>query len=96
MTRDLCPNCGQELPTTGGHLTPRELDVLTCWWMVGTVKAAAHMAGVGEQRAKNMLSRARSRNRVDSNQSLLTLHFVAVRKHAADRISHNLSHEAAA
>ena len=39
-----CPTCGHRL-NQGGRLTPRELDVLAAWWMVGTVKGAAHRVG---------------------------------------------------
>jgi DNA-binding CsgD family transcriptional regulator len=89
-----CPTCGHRL-NSGGRLTPRELDVLTAWWMVGSVKAAAHQAGVGEQRAKNLLSRARNRNGVATNDELLEMHFASVRSLVSERMSHNKSGAAA-
>jgi hypothetical protein len=95
MTPALCPHCGQELPNPTAHITPRELDVLACWWMTDTVKAAAVMAGVGEQRAKNMLRAARIRNRVPTNVALLSLHYPAVRERAVDLASHKIRREAA-
>lgn len=92
---DRCPTCGHVI-NEGGRLTPRELDVLAAWWMVGTVKGAAEQAGVGEQRAKNMLSRARIRNQVATNQALLELHFVAVRSRVSEIMQHNFRRGAAA
>lgn len=89
--RDLCPHCGQALPTGNEYLTPRELDVLACWWMAGTVREAAALAKVGEQRAKNILAAARIRNRVHTTEQLLALHFKAVRSAATVRMQHNLS-----
>lgn len=89
-----CPTCGHAL-LEGGRLTPRELDVLAAWWMVGSVKGAAQQAGVGEQRAKNMLARARIRNGVHSNQALLQMHFVAVRSLVSERMQHNFRRDAA-
>lgn len=91
---DRCPTCGHRRPQVG-RLTPRELDVVAAWWMVGSVKGAAEMVQVGQQRAKNMLARARIRNRVASNDELLEMHFAAVRSWAADRMQHNLSRDAA-
>ena len=95
MTPALCPHCGQELPNPTAHITPRELDVLTCWWLAESVKSAAEMAGVGEQRAKNMLRAARIRNRVPTNQALLSLHYPAVRTNAPKIMQHNFRREAA-
>lgn len=85
-----CPTCGHELRGSG-RLTARELDVLAAWWMTGSVKAAAHQAGIGEQRAKNLLMRARIRNGVSTNDELLTMHFVAVRSLVSERMQHNVS-----
>lgn len=89
-----CPTCGHRL-REGGRLTDRELDVLASWWMVGSVKGAAQSVGIGEQRAKNLLSRARFRNGVSSNDELLEMHFAAVRSWMGERMQHN-THGAAA
>ena len=78
MTRDVCPSCGQAIPR-GNYLTSRELDVLVAWWMLGSVRKAAEHAGVGGQRAKNLLHRARIRNGVRSNDQLLAANLDAVR-----------------
>lgn len=91
---DRCPTCGHRRQE-GGRLTAKELEVLGAWWMVGSVKGAAEMAHVGQQRAKNLLSRARIRNRARSNDELLEMHFPAVRSWAADRMQHNVRREAA-
>ena len=95
MKRDLCPHCGQEIPDGASYLTDRELDVLTSWWMLGSVKEAAADAGVGEQRAKNLLARARIRNGASSNGELLTQHFARVRSKAMERMQHNIRRTAA-
>ena len=90
-----CPTCGHRL-NQGGRLTPRELDVLAAWWMVGTVKGAAAQVGIGEQRAKNLLRAARIRNGVPDNDELLEMHFVAVRSLVAETMQHNVAGSAAA
>lgn len=84
-----CPSCGHRL-NQGGRLTPRELDVLAAWWMVGTVKGAAGRVGIGEQRAKNLLRAARIRNGAPTNDDLLEMHFAAVRSLVSERMSHNV------
>ncbi len=94
MTRDACPTCGQLLPR-GEYLTDRELDVLVAWWMTRSVRKAAAQVGVGEQRAKNLLMRARKRNGVRSNDVLLAAHLDAVRSRLLDAGSHNIRRGAA-
>jgi len=89
-----CPSCGRRL-IQGGRLTPRELDVLAAWWMTGTVKGAAAQAGVGEQRAKNLLRAARMRNRVADNDELLEMHFASVRSLMSEKMSPNKTGKAA-
>jgi hypothetical protein len=90
MTPDLSPHCGQALPGTPSHVTPRELDVLTHWWMTDSVQHAARLAGVGEQRAKNMLRAARIRNQASTNSELLAMHFARVRSHATEIMQQNI------
>lgn len=89
--RELCALCGQELPGATRSLTPRELEVLTQWWMTGSVKRAAAQAGVGEQRAKNMLARARIRSGVQTNAQLLAAHMDEVRSLVQSKVSQNMS-----
>jgi DNA-directed RNA polymerase subunit RPC12/RpoP len=90
-----CPTCGHR-SLLGGRITPRELDVLAAWWMVGTVKGAARTVGLSEQRAKNLLAAARIRNKARSNDELLEMHFSTVRSLMAGRMQHNYRGEAAA
>lgn len=85
---EVCPNCGN-VQRSGTRLTARELDVLASWWMTGSVKSAARDVGVGEQRAKNLLARARIRNGARTNDELLAQHFAAVRSTVSERMSHN-------
>jgi hypothetical protein len=92
----VCPTCGQERPEVTAPLTPRELDVLAAWWIAGSVRKAANRAGVGEQRAKNMLARARIRSRVSTNRELLAAHMDAVVELVQSRVSQNISREEAA
>lgn len=91
-----CPHCGQPLPTGGSYLTPRELDVLTEWWLTSSVKKAAVNLGIGEQRAKNILVQARNRNRVRTTADLLAQHFLEVRAAVGSRVPQNKSKEEAA
>jgi DNA-binding CsgD family transcriptional regulator len=90
MTRfpDLCPHCGQALPTSAARLTPRELDVLVGWYTTRTVKKAAVLAGITEQRAKNLLAAARNRSRVSTTAQLLAMHFTTVTSAVAERMTH--------
>ncbi len=95
MSRELCETCGQPLPESTSYLTPRELDVLAAWFVVGTVRGAASMAGVGDQRAKNMLAAARIRNGAGSNDQLVRMHFDAVLSAVRDATQHNSRRRAA-
>lgn len=87
--RQVCPTCGQDLPNLDDQLTPRELEVLMHWWLTGSVKDAAHIVGVGEQRAKNMLANARNRSRVRTNSQLLSAHLDEVRTLVQSQVSQN-------
>jgi len=93
---DYCPTCRQPLPVQKSLPTDRELDVLAAWWMTGSVRQAAEMVGVGEQRAKNLLARCRFRSGVHSNEALLSIHMEALRSRVALGRSHNLQREEAA
>lgn len=92
---DRCPTCGQRLPKAG-HLTPRELELLARWWMVGSVKQAARDIGMGQQRAKNLLHTARIRNQAKDNDQLLAQHFAQVRLFVSKSMSHKRDAEEAA
>lgn len=95
MTRERCPTCGHLLHPNG-RLTPRELELLAAWWMTDSVKKAAATVSMGEQRAKNLMRRARIRNGVATNDELLEMHFVAVRSLMSERMQHNSVREDAA
>jgi hypothetical protein len=86
---DLCPTCGQVIPV-GDRLTQRELEVLASWWMLGSVKDAAHDVGVGEQRAKNLLRAARIRNRVETNDQLVAQFFSEVLQFVRGSMHHKV------
>ncbi len=82
-----CPMCGQ--PVQPGHpvsLTARELAVLSAWWHMGSVKRAALLAGVGEQRAKNLLMRARGRNGAATTVELASMFFDRLRADLAAEV----------
>jgi hypothetical protein len=89
VTRELCPTCRQPLPAITEELTPRELELLVAWWTLGSVTQAARAIGVTEQRAKNMLARARIRSGVDTNDQLLARHMDEVRVTVRDAMRHN-------
>ena len=55
----------------GAGITARELDVLSAWWLTGSVKAAASLLAMPEQSAKNHLHLARVRSGAASNVLLV-------------------------
>lgn len=90
-----CPTCGQSLPFAQAKATERELDLLAAWWGTKNVRKAAIEAGVGYQRAKNMLARCRIRSGVSSNEALLLAHMDELRSRLVASTSHK-SRQAAA
>lgn len=77
-----CPTCLRPYPLEAPRsviLTDRELDALSAWFHYRNVKLAAVLIGVGEQRAKNLLARARARSGVRSNDELVTMHLGVIR-----------------
>lgn len=91
-----CPTCGHLLTVDAPMLTSRELDALSAWWITRNVKLAAVLIGVSEQRAKNLLARARQRSRVHSNEDLVVQHLGRLRSKKELVASHNGSKVAAA
>ncbi len=89
MSREVCPRCHQVIPGEPAHLTARELDVLVAWWLTGSVTKAAERAGLGEQRAKNLLAQARLRNQVRSNDQLFAMFSDSVRSRLEELVSQN-------
>lgn len=70
-----CHACGQPLPdpTAVRHITDRELEVLSAWWLMHSVRAVARFFGLSEQTVKNQLYQARHRNDVHSSAALAQL-----------------------
>ena len=68
----ICPTCGHVI-LESARITDRELDVLSAWVALRSVKLAASWVGVGEQRAKNLLAAARARNGAATNDELVDL-----------------------
>ena len=92
-----CPTCQRPWPLEAPQyrpLTERELDVLSAWWHYRSVQLAAKLIGVGEQRAKNLLARARARSAVRTNTELVTMHLSQIRPVSTLIESHNTSRTA--
>ena len=90
-----CPTCQRPYPLVAPRsrpLTARELDALSAWWHYRSVKLAAVLIGVGEQRAKNLLARARARMGVHSNAELVGLHLGLIRSKADLMVMSHNSH----
>jgi hypothetical protein len=91
-----CPTCQRPWPleaTSSRPLTGRELDVLSAWWHYRSVKLAAVLIGVGQQRAKNLLASARGKGGVHSNIELVGLHLGLIRPRADLVTQHNRRRE---
>jgi len=71
-----CPTCLRPYPLVDSYrpLTEREIDVMSAWWHYRSVKLAAVLIGVGEQRAKNLLAGARAKAGVQSNAELAAMY----------------------
>lgn len=67
-----CPTCGQTLPDPSAirHITERELEILSAWWLLHSVRSVARFFGLSEQTIKNQLYRARHRNDVQTSAAL--------------------------
>jgi hypothetical protein len=89
-----CPTCQRpwplEAPSTR-PLTERELDAVSAWWHFRSVKLAARLIGVKEQRAKNLLASARSRSGVHTNAELVGMYLGDLRSREDLIGSHNVS-----
>ena len=88
-----CPTCQRPYPLVDSYrpLTEREIDVLSAWWHYRSVKLAAVLIGVGEQRAKNLLARARQRSGVQTNGELAVMHLRDIRSPELLIAQHNPS-----
>lgn len=76
-----CPTCQRPWPLVDNYrpLTEREIDMLSAWWHYRSVKLAAVLIGVAEQRAKNLLASARAKSGAPTNLELATLHVGLIR-----------------
>ncbi len=87
-----CPTCQRPYPLEApsfNPLTEREVDMLSAWYHYRSVKLAAVLIGVTEQRAKNLLARARSRSGVHSNGELVGMYLGLIHSKADLVGSHN-------
>jgi DNA-binding CsgD family transcriptional regulator len=90
---ELCPTCGQVKPPAGlaASLTPGELDALSAWWHMGTVKRAADLLSRSERTVINQLYSARNRNRVHTTVELVQLYLGSLRSVSELIMQHNES-----
>lgn len=93
-----CPTCGQPMPRANGdyRITDRELEILSAWWLLHSVRATARFFVLSEQTVKNHLMNARIRNGVHTSAALAQL-FMG-RLHSMDVLlaQHNQGKAAAA
>ena len=70
-----CPTCGQRVPQprADNRLTNRELEILSAWWLLQTIRATARFFDLSEQTVKNHLLNARIRNGVHTSAALASL-----------------------
>lgn len=76
-----CDACGQMLPqpSRNHHITDRELDVLSAWWLLHSIRATARFFGTAEQTVKNQLQTARKRNGVHTSTELAQMFMARLR-----------------
>lgn len=86
----LCPSCGQVLPNaTGQPLTPAELDAVSAWWHMGSIKRAADVLSRSERTVVNQLYSARIRNGVHTTHELALLYMGSLRSKTELATQHN-------
>lgn len=90
---DLCPTCGQVKPPVGQAkvLTPGELDALSAWWHMGSVRRAADLLSRSERTVINQLYSARIRNNVHTTLELVQLYLGSLRSVSDLLMQHNQS-----
>ena len=87
-----CPTCLRPYPLEAPQyrpLTEREIDMLSAWYHYRSVKLAALLVGVKEQRAKNLLASVRVKSAVHTNTEAATLHLASIRSLRTLATSHN-------
>ena len=69
---EVCPTCGHALavPLVDRRITEQELNVLSAWWLMHSIRSTARFFGVAEQTVKNQLMDARRRNGFHSTAEL--------------------------
>ena len=90
----LCPTCGQPIPEARPRaiLPAGELDALSAWWHMGTIKAAADLLSRAERTVINQLYSARTRNNLHTSLELAQLYMGALRSRSELLASHK-SHQ---
>ncbi len=67
--------------------------MLSAWYHYRSVKLAAKLIGVKEQRAKNLLASVRAKSAVHTNTEATTLHLASIRSLRSLATSHNARRE---
>lgn len=87
-----CPTCGQPLPGSARTaLSPAELDAVSAWWHMGTVKGAARLLSRAERTVINQLYNARIREDVHTTLELAQLHMSQLRSMSDLVTSHKVT-----
>lgn len=91
MSAPSCPACGQVMPNLkrAAELTPGELDALSAWWHMGSVKRAADLLSRAERTVANQLYKARIRNDVHTTLELAQMYFGSLRSMGDLLTQHN-------
>jgi hypothetical protein len=94
----LCPTCGQPVPENRSRaaLPAAELDALSAWWHMGTIKAAADLLSRAERTVINQLYSARSRNNLHTSLELAQLYMGSLRSRSELLASHKSNQRKAA
>ena len=99
MTGVLCPRCGQPMPEdqrSRAILPAGELDALSAWWHMGSIKRAADLLSRAERTVINQLYSARNRNKVHTSLELAQLYMGSLRSQSDLVASHKKTRRKAA
>jgi DNA-binding CsgD family transcriptional regulator len=94
-----CEACGQTLPSPHAsdlRLTDQELNVLSAWWLLQSIRATARFFGRSEQTVKNQLLSARRRNGIRTTPELAMTFMAQLRTMEQLRGLHNVPRRKAA
>jgi hypothetical protein len=95
----LCPTCGQTIPEgqrSRAILPDAELDALSAWWHMGSIKGAADLLSRSERTVINQLYSARIRNDLHRTVELAQLYLGSLRSRSELLTSHKNSRRKAA